>query len=347
MKKATKVKKACIEEDEAGRCCLPGSKHKGRACVGDGCKDFEEALSGDDLKTAALFKKAAPPDALKWQTCAHSDADGRCANPDSNGQGGACTGCEDYMQKAGNAKLSSGDGSETAVGTPVPRPSQACAPAREGGNLPEVTADDVARCYLNAVCGVLHVIRFGCMMLVKEACLEFETGVKPGDPAYGRGLKGWLRDNAPDVNYKTAMGFKSTAAKVCEVLVFPPDVMLRAMNPDPKALPEEEDGELLITVRERLLEIIHGKNSLHAFRLWLTGGAPAPADGKDAEDAGKADELALDAAKRFGRAASDALKCLDPRQRNAMTKALARHLRESLGLKGLAWLAKVLEEAEG
>jgi len=30
-----------------------------------------------------------------------------------------------------------------------------------------------------------------------------------------------------------------------------------------------------------------------------------------------------------------------------MTKALARQLREALGLKGLAWLAKVLEEAEG
>jgi hypothetical protein len=65
------------------------------------------------------------------------------------------------------------------------------------------------------------------------------------------------------------------------------------------------------------------------------------------EETGKADEMALDAAKRFARAASDALKCLDARQRSAMTKALARQLREALGLKGLAWLAKVLEEAEG
>lgn len=227
-------------------------------------------------------------------------------------------------------------------------PSRACAPARECEELPEVTADDVARCYLNAVCGVLHVVRFGCMMLVKETCLKFENGAKTDDPGYDGGLKKWLRDNVPDVNYKTAMGFKSTAARVCEVLCFQADVMLRAMNPDPKALTEEADGERLIAVRERLLEIIHGKNSLHAFRLWLSGGAPAlnPADGKAAEDTGKADEIALDAARRFGRAASDALKCLDGRQRNAMTKALAKHLREALGLKGLAWLAKVLEEAE-
>jgi len=186
------------------------------------------------------------------------------------------------------------------------------------------------------------------MMLVKEACLEFETGVKPGDPAYGSGLKGWLRANVPDVNYKTAMGFKSTSGKVCEFLGVPAGVMLRALNPDPKALPDEEDGDRLVEARERLLEIVHGKSSLHAFRLWITGGAPQlpDADGPGAEDTEKAEEAALDSARRFARSVADALKCLDPRKKNTVAKDVAKTLRDTLGLKGLAWLAKVLEEAE-
>ena len=178
------------------------------------------------------------------------------------------------------------------------------------------------------------------MMLVKEACLTRETGGKPGDPAYGGGLKVWLLGHAGDVNYKTAMRMKGTAEAVAAGLGIQAGLLLRALGPDPKALEEEE-----IYVRERLIEIVHGRSE-RSLVLWLKGGAPAAPDGERPDEPGKADELALDAAKRFGRAASDALKCLDGRQRNAMTKALAKSLREELGLKGLAWLAKVLEEAD-
>ena len=230
----------------------------------------------------------------------------------------------------------------------VTSPSQACACAREGGELPDVTREVIARCYLDAVCGALHVIRFGCMMLVKETVLKVKNGAKTDDPGYDGGLRAWLQANLPDVNYKTAMGFKGTAGKLCEVLGVSSWVMLRALNPDPKALPDEPDCDALIAVRDRLSDIIAGRNSLYAIRLWLTGHVPDTlADGKASEETGTADELALDAAKKFGRVASDALKCLDGRQRSAMTKALAGALREALGLKGLAWLAKVLEEAEG
>lgn len=34
--------------------------------------------------------------------CVHVDADGRCANPESNGQGQACMGCEDYQARGGD-----------------------------------------------------------------------------------------------------------------------------------------------------------------------------------------------------------------------------------------------------
>lgn len=227
---------------------------------------------------------------------------------------------------------------------PAEEVSRACACAREVEAAADVTAEDVVRGYVDAVNGTLHIIRFGCMMLVKETCLTRETGGKPGDPAYGSGLKGWLAANVPDVNYKTAMRMKGTAETVASGLGVGAGVLLRALNPDPKALPDEPDCERLVEVRERLAEIVHGRSE-RSLVLWLKGGAPAPQEGRE-EETGKVDEIALDAAKRFARAASDALKCLDARQRSAMTKALARQLREALGLKGLAWLAKVLEEAE-
>lgn len=242
------------------------------------------------------------------------------------------------------------EGAGTAAGgtpaLPAEEVSRACACVREGEAAADVTAEDVVKGYVDAVNGTLHIIRFGCMMLVKETVLTRENGAKTTDPGYNGGLRAWLAAEAPDVNYKTAMRMKGTAETVASGLGVGADVLLRALNPDPKALPDEPDCERLVEVRERLAEIVHGRSE-RSLVLWLKGGAPALPEGKAAEDTGKADELALDAAKRFGRAASDALKCLDARQRNAMTKALARQLREALGLKGLAWLAKVLEEAEG
>jgi len=230
---------------------------------------------------------------------------------------------------------------------PAEEVSRACACAREGEAAADVTAEDVVRGYVDAVNGTLHIIRFGAMMLVLDRNLTRETTVNDKGQITGRepGLKAWLAAEAPDVNYKTAMRMKGTAETVASGLGVGAGVLLRALNPDPKALPDEPDCERLVEVRERLAEIVHGRSE-RSLVLWLKGGAPAPQEGRE-EETGKADEMALDAAKRFARAASDALKCLDARQRNAMTKALARQLREALGLKGLAWLAKVLEEAEG
>lgn len=225
---------------------------------------------------------------------------------------------------------------------PAKEPSRACACVREGGAAADVTAEEVLNGYVSAVCGVLAVIRFGAMMMVKDAVLACENGKTANQYKEGNGgLRAWLAENTPDVNYKTAMRMKGTAEQVCAGLGLEAGLLLRALNPDPKAICDEAEA----AARDRVAEIVHGRSE-RSLVLWLKGGLP-PAEGPEAEDTGKADEIALDAARRFGRAASDALKCLDARQRSAMTKALARQLREALGLKGLAWLAKVLEEAEG
>lgn len=308
--KETASKGRCAHEGADGVCRKAGSNYRNIGCVGPKCPDRE--------------------------VCAHADKHGRCANPDGNSQGAFCCVCVNFI--SGNAERPNKD------------ESRACACVREGEELPDLTNEDIVSCYLSAVGGVLNVVRFGCMILVKEAFLSFQTRVKPGDPAYGSGLKGWLADTVPAVNYKTAMGFKSTAGKVCSALGVSPGLLMRALNPDPKALPDEPDCEALISARDRLLEIVAGKNSVNALVLWLKGRTPdqlPPADGPAAEDTAKAEEAALDAAKRFARAAADALKCLDNRKRSTVAKDVAKTLRDVLGLKGLAWLAKVLEEAEG
>lgn len=207
-----------------------------------------------------------------------------------------------------------------------------------------MTAADVISGYVDAVNGTLHIIRFGCMMLVLEACLTRETGGKPGDPAYGSGLKGWLAANVPDVNYKTAMRMKGSAEAVAAGLGAPPAALLRALNPDPRALPDEADCDGLIALRERLVEIVHGKSE-RSLVLWLKGGAPALPEGGDAEDTGRADEIALDAARKFARSVCSALDGMDARKKTALRKAIAQDLRKCFGVKRLGFLAQLIEEA--
>ena len=281
---------------------------------------------------------------LKKKPCVHMGAKFRCANPESNGQGGVCMGCEDYRDKNAqrstpNAQLSTGEAE-------VASPSRACAYAREGEEGRDVTAEEVVRGYVDAVNGVLAVVRFGAMMLVKECVLTRENAKTQGGWNEGQGLRAWLQANVPDVNYKTAMRMKGTAEAVAAGIGAPASALMRCLDPDPAALTGQADCDELIAVRERLVEIVHGKSE-RSLVLWLKGGAPALNEGKDAEDTGKADEAALDAARKFGRMASAALKCLDRRQQSALRTVLAKELRREMGPKGLVWLAAVIEEAEG
>jgi hypothetical protein len=209
-----------------------------------------------------------------------------------------------------------------------------------------VTAEDVATGYVAAVNGMLHVIRFGSMMLVLDRSLTCETAQAQRNQHSGETLKGWLASNVPDVNYKTAMRMKGTAETVCAGLGAEAGELLRALAPDPRALPDEPDAERLIGIRERLCEVVHGRSE-RSLVLWLKGGAPAPQPAADEESTERAEAAALEAARRFARAAAGALRCLDNRKRKTVAQDVARALREELGMKGLAWLAKVLEEAEG
>jgi hypothetical protein len=227
-------------------------------------------------------------------------------------------------------------------------PSRACAPAREGGEIANWDSAIVVTAYRDAVGGVFAVIRFGAMMAELDTVLARENGAKTSDPGYTGGLRLWLAGNCGEVAYKTAMRMKGTAEAVCAAFGCAPGALLRAMNPDPKALPDEEDCEAMIALREMVTEVVTGKSE-RSLVLWLKGGVPAIAAGEDAQDegTGKTAEIALDSSRRFARAIADALKCLDSRQRTIVGQDVAKSLRDALGLKGLAWLAHVLQQAEG
>lgn len=217
------------------------------------------------------------------------------------------------------------------------------------GEMGAEVADRVLSAYRDAVCGVLAVVRFGALLMAVEGCLTRETtSISRHDPSgEGPSLKSWLKENCPDVNYKTAMRMKGTGSCVCEVLGLDAGVVYRALDPDPKALGWYEDFQELVEVRELLVGIVEGR-SVRSLVMWLKGGAPKQVEvepGKE-EDVGRAPLRALESAGEFAKWTAQALKCLDNKQKLIVAQDVARVLRHELGLVGIAWLARVLAEAE-
>ena len=95
------------------------------------------------------------------------------------------------------------EGAGTAAGgtpaLPAEEPSRACACAREGEAAADVTAEDVVSGYVDAVNGTLHIIRFGCMMVVLDRNLTRATTVNDKGQLTGRepGVNAWLAANVP------------------------------------------------------------------------------------------------------------------------------------------------------
>lgn len=57
-----------------------------------------------------------------------------------------------------------------------------------------------------------EVVKFGALLNEVEATLDDNAR------RFGSGLKGWLEENCPDVNYKTAVGYKMMATKCAKMI---------------------------------------------------------------------------------------------------------------------------------
>ena len=69
--------------------------------------------------------------------------------------------------------------------------------------------EDVNKAWQRANNGMKDVVLFGSMLAVIDTSLPRET--RSGCIQSGDSLKGWLEANCPEVNYKTAMGYKRLA----------------------------------------------------------------------------------------------------------------------------------------
>ena len=126
--------------------------------------------------------------------CAYCDAEGFCRNESHQGGGYKCCGCEDYTTAA-------------AV-VPVP----AAAPQNQ---LEKEAAYRLSRQYHKATqafaSALEQVVCFGAMLT------EWESYIG-GNGKKGGGIKTWLADNCPEINYQTAMCYKHLGQKAAALI---------------------------------------------------------------------------------------------------------------------------------
>lgn len=108
-----------------------------------------------------------------------------------------------------------------------------------------------------AQAGLVEIIRFGATLLAVREWLENSyspaenNSPKRGPGAYG--LKGWLADHCPDINYKTAYGYMMAAAGLRREAKLADDVpLLVMMGEDP--VPEARAEKLRKRVQRILAE---------------------------------------------------------------------------------------------
>lgn len=133
----------------------------------------------------------------------------------------------------------------------------------------------------------LEALKFGAMLLNVSQYVDCS-------PIYGRGkhivarnpgLKGWLRENCPDINYVTAMSYRKLAQMTCQAIGLPAFLPLewvmpgteaedatRELNPEHKTgmkLKRKEFLHQIQTCREKLIRLLDGAHNVNQFNAAL------------------------------------------------------------------------------
>lgn len=119
--------------------------------------------------------------------------------------------------------------------------------------------------------GLREIVAFGAMMIQLE---EGFSGLK----RRGNGLKGWLSEHCPEINYKTAMGYKAAAMGVRRLCRLAEDRPLLPLMGE-EALTDEEQEEARETVVRTIAE--------SSLRLLRDAAAVQDARGGAREGAGR------------------------------------------------------------
>ena len=114
----------------------------------------------------------------------------------------------------------------------------------------EAIASRVRRDWRAACAGLRSIVEFGALLIEVETWLKKRGGGSYNMHA-GIGLKGWLAEHAPEVDYKTAMGYKYAASGLMALADKAKDrPLLVLMGEQPLSDAEEE------AAREQVLSLV-------------------------------------------------------------------------------------------
>ena len=117
--------------------------------------------------------------------------------------------------------------------------------------------------------GLREIVAFGAMMVQLE---EGFSGLK----RVGAGLKGWLAKHCPEINYKTAMGYKAAAMgvrRLCRLAADRPLLPLMGESPLTDGEQEEARELVLSTIAESSLRLLRDAASVQETRGGARDGA--------------------------------------------------------------------------
>ena len=121
--------------------------------------------------------------------------------------------------------------------------------------------------------GLRHIVAFGAMLLEVERWLAAKKG-KFKRAGEGGGLKAWLSEHCPEVNYKTAAGYKAAALGLRQAAKLAADrPLLPLMGEKPLSDEEEERarGKVMEVVATSSLRLL--KEAARALPPPKTGGS--------------------------------------------------------------------------
>jgi len=128
------------------------------------------------------------------------------------------------------------------------------------------TPETVTAQYKRAIAGALEMLRFGAMLIEVDMSLTRETH-KGGCFQTGETIKAWLETNCPDINYKTAMRFKSLADGMRDYCQVPARLPLTLALPTADGathvddLPDNVNKERIVKIQQKIWEMVEGTSA--------------------------------------------------------------------------------------
>lgn len=110
--------------------------------------------------------------------------------------------------------------------------------------------------YRKAVAGTREVLVFGAMMMHLKVVLSRQNN-SHGPQTKGDGLKGWIEENCPLINYKVAYGFYNLARGLQEALSIPLGTDIHRLLTAPKDSLSKKESK----IREQIDGAISGKSA--------------------------------------------------------------------------------------